>query len=165
MPDMITIGKITRYHGNRGEVRVLPLTDDPGRFELLSEVYLDCEKKLVEATRYHKHYVILKFRDINDIAAAESLKDKEIKIPENELLPLAEDEYYIYQLLDYRVITVKNSYLGQLEDIITTPGTDIFLVRGKDKYYQIPAASEFVVEINRKKQEIRIEPIPGLLDL
>jgi 16S rRNA processing protein RimM len=37
---LVAIGEIGRPHGVRGEVRVTPLTDHPGRFERLRECLL-----------------------------------------------------------------------------------------------------------------------------
>ena len=37
---LITIGKVLKPWGVRGEVKIAPLTDHPGRFASLSRVYL-----------------------------------------------------------------------------------------------------------------------------
>lgn len=86
---MITIGKITKSQGNKGEVRVLPLTDFPERFEILDKVFLvktnrKIEKE-IESLRFHKGFVIIKFTDINDINSAEEIRDFEIRIPEEDI--------------------------------------------------------------------------------
>ena len=36
--ELITIGQIVATHGNKGEVKVYPLTDFPNRFEHLKQV-------------------------------------------------------------------------------------------------------------------------------
>lgn len=167
--ELITIGKITRNQGNRGEVRVIPLTDFPERYELLDRVYLvkgeNILEKRIEGIRFHKKFVILKLDGINDIEEALNLRDYLVKIPESEALPLKEDEYYIDQLTGFRVITNKGESIGELAEVITTGGTDIFLVKGDKKEYMIPAAREIITEINEQTGEIIINPIPGLLEL
>jgi len=167
--DLISIGIITRQHGNKGEVRVLPLTDSPERYELLDNIYLvngdNILMEEIEDIYYHKQFVILKLAGINSIEEAAKLRDYIIKIKENDLLPLAEGEYYIYQLIGFKVITDQGDILGLLTDIESTGGTDIFHVKGETRDYLIPAAREIVIEIDREKQIIKINPISGLLDL
>lgn len=43
--DKTRIGKILNAHGVRGELKVEPLTDDPTRYYLLDEVYLEDRSK------------------------------------------------------------------------------------------------------------------------
>ncbi|ACL69489.1 ribosome maturation factor RimM [Halothermothrix orenii] len=166
---MITIGKVTTHQGNKGEVRVLPLTDYPERFELLEQVFLVRDnrviEKRVEQIRFHKKFVIIKFEGIDDIGAALAYKDYFIKIPREETLDLPEGHYFIFELLGFEVYTDEGIFLGKVVDIITTGGTDIIKVKGDKKDYMVPAAREIVVNINPDEEKIIIKPIPGLLDL
>ena len=167
--NLISVGKITKNQGNKGEVRVIPLTDFPDRFELLKRVFLvkgsEIEEKIIESTRQHKKFVVIKFSGIDSIEQAVKLRDYEIKIPEEELLPLAEDQYYIYRIIGSSVYTTKGEKLGQLTEVQPTGGTDIFVVKGAEKNYLIPASLEIVVDIDEENNKIVIDPIPGLLDL
>jgi 16S rRNA processing protein RimM len=167
--DLISIGIITRHQGNKGEVRVLPLTDSPERYELLDSIYLvngdNILMEEIEDIYYHRQFVILKLAGINSIEEAAELRDYLIKIKEDDLLPLAEGEYYVYQLVGFKVITDQGNILGQLTDVEITGGTDIFYVQGESRDYLIPAAREIVTGIDQEKKIIKINPIPGLLDL
>ena len=40
---MLRIGKIINSHGHKGELKILPLTDDVSRFKKLKEVYLELD--------------------------------------------------------------------------------------------------------------------------
>ncbi|MFP4015467.1 MAG: ribosome maturation factor RimM [Halanaerobiales bacterium] len=166
---MITIGKITKHQGNKGEVRVLPLTDIPERFELLEYVYLFRDdkslKKEIESIRFHKKFVILKIKGIDDIGTALELKDYQVKITEDMLLPLENNQYYIDDLIGYEVLTNDGQVIGNIVDVISTGGTDVFVVTGKDREYMIPAAHEIVTEVDEEEERMWIEPIPGLLEL
>jgi len=167
--NMITIGKITKNQGNKGEVRVLPLTDIPERFEYLETVNLIKGDKIlekeIESLRFHKNFVIIKFTGINDIGTALELRDFEIKISEDLVLPLDDYQYYIEDILGYEVFTNDGQFIGNIAEVITTGGTDVFVVKGKDKDYMIPAAHEIIVDFDEDKEKMVIEPIPGLLEL
>lgn len=165
----VTIGKITKNQGNKGEVKVIPYTDYPERFQLIDRVFLVREgnfiKKDIENVRYHKNFVVIKFAGIDNIADALDLREYDIKIPEEEILPLEDDEYYIDHLIGFKVYTTENVFLGDLIEVLTTGGTDVFKVKGEKKEYLIPAAKEIILEINEETNKIIVDPIPGLLDL
>ena len=185
MPQEVVIGKITTSQGNKGEVRVSPLTDFPERFSGLTEVILDHSrgqnqqnegviknehirtegKYEIENVRFHKNFIILKLAGIDDIEAALALKNCLLKIPEQKLVPLEDGHYYIYQLRGASVETVTGEKLGKVIDVLKTGGTDIFLVQGAQKEYMLPASKEMIEDINIEKKRIIVEPIPGLLEL
>ena len=52
MEDMLRVGVIASTHGVRGEVKVFPTTDDPGRFKQLKEVILDTGKEHLPPVSY-----------------------------------------------------------------------------------------------------------------
>ncbi|RCW61127.1 MULTISPECIES: ribosome maturation factor RimM [Halanaerobium] len=165
----LVIGIITRFQGNKGEVRVKATTDIPERFFDLDTVYLkrgDELKELeIEYIRFHKQFVIIKFFDINSINEAEELKNYQVLIDESEKYLLPEDNFYVDDLIDCEVYLASGSYLGKLIDVIDTSGTDIFLVKGKDKEYMLPASREMILEIDLENKKIIVDPIPGILDL
>ena len=71
MEEILQVGVISSTHGIRGEVKVFPTTDDPGRFKKLKHVILDTgkEQKNLEITgvKFFKQFVILKFKGIDNI--------------------------------------------------------------------------------------------------
>ena len=78
MEDYFVIGDVVNTQGIKGEVRVIPCTDDESRFELLDSVFLEQRGKMteyyIENVRYHKQFVLLKFEGVDDMTAAEKLK-------------------------------------------------------------------------------------------
>ena len=80
MENLLQVGVITTTHGIRGEVKVFPTTDDPRRFEELPSILLDTGKELceleIQRVKYFKQFVILKFRDVDDINEIEPYKRK-----------------------------------------------------------------------------------------
>ncbi|MGM0603782.1 MAG: ribosome maturation factor RimM [Bacillota bacterium] len=165
----ITIGQITRFQGNKGEVRVKPLTDIPERFFELEKVYLKNKENIIEMEieyiRFHKQFVIIKFLSINSISDAEKYRNFEVLIPDAEKLILPEDYYYVDSLIDMEVYLKDGSYLGVIIDVIDTSGTDIFLIKGKIKEFMIPASKEMILDIDFEENKIIAEPVEGLLDL
>ncbi|MGM0436687.1 MAG: ribosome maturation factor RimM [Bacillota bacterium] len=170
MEELVTIGQIIKNQGNKGEVRVFPLTDFPKRFEFLDKVFLEKDEEIIEkeieTVRIHNgKYIAIKFTDINDIGKALELKDYYLKIPRELMVPLKKDEYYIDEIIGFKVKTNKGKELGVLEKVQDTGGTDIFIIKGKKKKYMIPATKEIIIEIDEENKLMIVDPIPGLLDL
>ncbi len=161
------IGKIVNTQGLKGDVRVIPTTDDPTRFELLDEVEIfsrNISKILkIEKIWYHKQFVIIKFEGINNMTEAEKLKNMVIKIPSDKALPLNEDEYYIKDLYDMDVYTDCNEYLGKITDIITTGANDVYAVENDEKKtILIPAIKQCILNVNINENKMIVKLLEGL---
>lgn len=170
--DYFEIGAIVNVHGLRGEIKVLPITDDPGRFELLEqvEVYDKDVKKVyeLEKARIHKAMVMLKLKGVNDRTAAEQLVGGVIKVPRSMAIPLEEDEYYQKDLLDLTVVTDTGNELGLLVQIIETGANDVYVVRpskneGKD--ILIPAIKECILSVDLPENKMTVHLMKGLREL
>ena len=168
--ELITIGQIVAAHGNKGEVKVYPLTDFPNRFEHLKQVVCQLKHGTITLTivsvRYHKELILLQFHEIDDISKAESLIMGLLKIGHEELMPLPEDHYYIFQLLGLDVFTIQGEYLGVISDIQKTGSNDVYVILHPEtgKEILIPALKQFVTVIDLPRRKILVEPIPGLID-
>ncbi|MHB9145365.1 MAG: ribosome maturation factor RimM [Symbiobacteriia bacterium] len=168
----VAIGEITAPQGVRGEVRVLPLTDFPERFESLTEIWLGSpwdEMVPIESVRPHKGFMLVKFRGVNDRDQAEALRGLRLEISEQDLVPLKPGEYYVHQLQGCQVLTVEGRSLGQLVDVYRTGANDVWVVqgdvsRGEAAEVLIPALKDVVREVDLAARRLVIAPLPGLLD-
>lgn len=168
----VTIGRVTAPHGVRGDVRVAPLTDVEGRFEETERVFARPKddkrpRRLlhIERVGYRKNLVILGFREIDTVEEAEALRDALLQVPVDEVAPLPEGMYYVFQLVGLDVYTTEGELVGRLSDVITEGvPNDIYVVaREGQEPALIPAVKEFVREIDLDRGRIIIDPIPGLL--
>ncbi len=82
MEDVLRVGVISSTHGLKGEVKVFPTTDDPSRFMNLQTCLLFDGKNYLDLTlervRFFKQFVIVKFKDIDDISQIEKYKGKDL---------------------------------------------------------------------------------------
>lgn len=160
----VVIGEIVATFGRRGEVKVLPHTDFHERFERLKDVYTNKGETggrvlRIENVRYHKGAVLIKFAGIDDISAAEALRGAKIYIRESELMPLAEDEYYVHDILGLDVVTTEGERLGKVRQILRSPANDVYVT---DRA-MIPAVKEFVVSIDLCAKKMIVRPVEGLV--
>lgn len=82
----LTIARIIRPQGRKGEVAAEILTDFPERFGLLSRVFLETpgqapQPVTVESGWLHKGRVVLKFSGIDSIDSASRLRGLQVFVP------------------------------------------------------------------------------------
>jgi 16S rRNA processing protein RimM len=166
---LVTIARIARPRGLKGEVSADLLTDFPDRFTGLVDVTLVSENgerraAEIEKSWFQKDRVILKFAGIDSIDDAEFLRNTDVCVPEADAVPLEEDDFYDWQLEGCRVETLDGASLGTVGEILRTGGTDLLVVRGGEKEYLIPLAASICVDISIEDRVIRIDPPEGLLE-
>lgn len=165
----MAIARITKTRGLRGETVADVLTDFPERFENLERVFAvtkngqRLELKL-ENFWFQKDRIILKFKDFDTIEQAETLRDSEICITEDEAVELADDEFFDWELQDCAVETLDGDKLGTVKELLRTGGTEILVVQGKSKDYLIPFAESICVEVDIENKLIRVDLPEGILE-
>ncbi|MEQ8186562.1 MAG: ribosome maturation factor RimM [Candidatus Eremiobacterota bacterium] len=165
---IITIGRIINSFGKNGEVKVKILTDFPERFNILSTIILSMSgeredsKARILGVRYYKDFVILKLDISSSIEEAQNLKGFFICVKKEELYPLPEGSYYIFDLIGLSVFSQEGELLGTLKDVYTQSAQDLYVVSNGEKEILIPAVKEYVSEINPKAGRIVVNSKGGL---
>ncbi len=167
--ELVTIAKIVRARGLRGEAVADLLTDFPERFEELKTVsarFPDgrIEELELEKFWFQKGRVILKFAGIDTVEKAEELRGVDICIAEEDSVELEDDEFFDWQLEGCRVETLDGIELGEVRELMRTGGTEVLIVAGGEKEYMIPFAEAICTEVDIENKLIRIDPPEGLLD-
>jgi 16S rRNA processing protein RimM len=162
------IGTIVNTQGIKGEVRILPTTDNPKRFELLENIEVFNKSKStvykIESLRYHKQFIVMKLEGIDNMNDAEKLKTYVIKITEDKVMPLDDGEFYIRDLYGINVITLDGENLGTLTDIITAGGAnDVYIVSNdSSKDLLIPAIKQCILNVDIVQKIMTVHLLPGL---
>ena len=164
---MYLVGIIVKPQGIKGEVKVKPISPDPNRFHDLDHIYIRLQKLKtysVENVRISNGFVFLKLVGVNSRNEAEMLRTKEILIPEDQLISLNDDEYFVHDLIGCKVLSEDGTVIGEVDEIIQESSNDIYLVKGREGHeYLIPAISDVIKEVNIKSKEITIQILDGLL--
>ncbi|MEJ2110197.1 MAG: ribosome maturation factor RimM [Acidobacteriota bacterium] len=166
----ITIARIVRTRGNRGEVVVESLTDFPDRFDELEEVLLEFENRdlgkiQLDFTWEHKGRRVLKFKGIDSIDSAQKLVDCLVQVPKDEAVELPEGTYFDHDLIGCTVEDSNEKTLGVVDSILRISGNNQLVVKNKNKEFLIPAVGSICKQISIEKQRIIVDPPEGLMDL
>jgi 16S rRNA processing protein RimM len=168
--DLISVARIARPQGHRGEVIADLLTDFPERFARLARVYVKrADGRLLlldlENSRPHKGRVALKFVGCDSVSGAEELRDARVMVPRDQLVELPEDTYYDFDLIGCEAISVEGQYLGRVEEVLNYGAAPLLVVRDGARELLIPLVLSICVEISTERKRIVVNPPEGLLDL
>ena len=155
----IVIGKLGAPHGIRGELRVIPLTDFPERFENLKQVYVEDALLDIESVKYHKQFVIIKFKQCPVREEAARLTGRLIYIDKKDAVPLEEGEYYTFDIIGLEVFDVDGNTLGNVTEVLKTGSNDVYVVsqKGEAKQLLVPALKAVVKEIDIEKGRMVVD--------
>lgn len=169
MNSYLKVGIITQTHGIRGEVKVFPTTDDPMRFKKLKEVLLEYKGEYINleitGVKLFKQYVILKFKDIDDINEIEKYKGSELFVTRQNAVKLRKDEYFIADLIGIKAISDDDKYEGIINDVLQTGANDVYevsLLNGKTVY--LPAIKDCIKEVDIDNSVLTFHMMNGLID-
>jgi len=167
--DMVTIGRIVRPQGRKGEVVVEPLSDRPDRFPSLRQAFVAGEAGSAQPVRVHdawphKGRFVLKLEGVDSIDDAERYRGLDLRIPEEDLSALPAGSYYHHQLRGLRVDDADGREVGRVAEVMETGGeAAVLVVRGPDGEMLIPLADAFVRDVDLPRGRVVVR-VPELVD-
>ena len=169
--DFVTIARIIRPRGNRGEVAAEDLSDSLERFESAREVLLaapggERRDAVVEKAWRHKGRLILKLAGVESISDAEALRGHEVQIPADELAALPEGEYFLDDLVGCEVIEEEGGRtVGEVTGVLEPGGPLLLEVRSGEREVLVPLVNEICRDVDTEGRKIRVRLPEGLEDL
>lgn len=164
----IAIGKIIKAHGVQGYLKAIPYSELPDRFLHLKTVYMETAAGmkgfLVDDVKMQNELSLLKLKGIETREAAASWLKKELWVPEDQQIDLPQDNYFVHDLIGLKVFDTEGKFLGELAEVLSNAGNDIYLVRNGRREILIPAVSRFVKEIDLFKKTMVVQLIEGMLE-
>lgn len=167
----LNVGKIVNTHGVRGEVRIWPQTDFPEvRFRKGSRLLLFLPGRAeavpveVVSSRPQKKMYLVKLKGIDSMTEAEKLKGGELKVEEDDRVPLEEGEYYVRDIVGCAVITDEGETLGVVSDVLSPGANDVWVVkRPQGRELLLPVIDEVVLDVDVAAKRIKVHLLEGLL--
>jgi 16S rRNA processing protein RimM len=169
--ELVTVARVAKARGVRGEVAAELLTDFPERFAGLEELIAvfpgGARRRLsLEGQWLHGRRVVLKFRGFDSPEEAAALAGCELAVPESEAVELEEGEFYDWQLEGCRVETVGGREVGTVREVLHTGGeAPVLVIRDeRERENLVPLAESICVEIDVARKLIRVDAPEGLLE-
>ena len=168
----LVVGRLRKPHGLKGSVTVFPLTDDPQDVYAAGvQLWLkDLDGEFVGepltiemSSKYHREW-LLKFRGIDRVEVAESLRGLFVTVPETQLAPPADGEVYLHELEGFAVRHQDGTPLGIVSALYDLPSGLMIEVQGPKREFLLPFKKEFVPEVDREARRLIVSPPDGLIE-
>jgi 16S rRNA processing protein RimM len=170
----VTLARLLRPHGRRGEIAAEILTDFPERLTRLKEVLLWDGRNAPRTAEVRSCWIshsrggqaIFHFAGVDSINDAERYRGLEVQLPIADRVALPASTYYISDLTGCEVWeTGAASPLGVVRDVSRNTGTPVLVVETADGEVLIPLAAEICTRIDVKTRRIDVSLPEGLRDL
>lgn len=174
------MGRCGRAHGVRGDVKVVPETDEPGRFSGLERVFVGSDRTTaractVEAVRYQypkgATVVLLKLSGVETPEDAGTLAGSAVYADPADLPPLADDEVFFFDLIGLEVVAVDDEGnpvgepVGTVRDVLEGAAQPLLAVaRAGRPDALIPDVPEIVVAVDTEARRVLVRPPEGLFE-
>jgi len=169
----VVIGRITGEHGLRGAVQVRFSGDGPENLLRASTVTVGSRvedpqaisMEVTSATPGRSSEVRMTLAGVEGREAARRLRGRLVMVEIDQLEPLADGEFYEFQLVGCRVEGVDGEKVGTVREVWSTGASDVLIVVNEEGgEHLIPIGGDFLREVDLEQQRIVVEIVPGLLD-
>lgn len=167
---LITIGRIVRPHGIRGQVVVASETDfGAERFAPGATMWVlrdgRVEPLRVQTSFAHQGRWVVGFDAAATMNDAEALRGEELRVPADGMRRLDVNQYYAYDLIGCTVETVGGVRVGLVERVDFGAGVPMLVVAGPQGEVLVPFAEDICRQVDLGARRIMIDPPDGLIDL
>ena len=159
---------IKKTHGIKGELKILPLTDDNKRFKNLKEIFIFKDgiynKEEIAKVSFHKNYVLLRLKNYDNIEKALSLKGCYLYIDRKDAVPLKEWEFFTQDLINCNVF-YNNKRIGIVIDVFNAGANDNLVIKTIDnKEIVYPFLRFFLEKVDIENKNIFVNQYEGFFD-
>jgi 16S rRNA processing protein RimM len=151
--------------GLGGDLRLLPLSDDPDRLALGASVIVDGERapRRITAVSQSRHGPVVRLEGIADRDAAAALIGLHLSA-EGAPAELPADHYWWHQLEGLEVVDRNGEAVGRLVEVFRAGGNEVYRVSGEQQDVLVPALRSVVLDIDLGAGRMTILPVVEWLE-
>ena len=166
---MITVARILRSQGQKGELRLRFFYITPTDCSGLRSVFIgregDLREYAVESLIPRGKDFDLKLEGVDSLSQADRQAGLDVLVPEEALKERAKDEFFLFQLIGCSVIDGHGKIAGRVKDVLSAGWGELLVVEREGREILIPFHESICTEVDVPGKRIRIDPPDGLLDL
>ncbi len=165
--ELVSVARVIKPKGLKGEVVAELFTDFPERFENLERVLIPGsppELLEIEKFRFEKNRIVFKFRSIDSIERAERLRGAELCVEEADAVELEEGEYFDWELEGCTIESINGETVGIVKEVFRAGENVNLVVSGAEKEYMVPFVEAICTEVDIDSKKILVDLPEGLLE-
>ena len=162
-PATLRAALVRGVHGVHGELRVEPLGGDAARFRAGMRLRVEDggrELRVRAARAGRDGSVLLSVGGIDTPEQAKELRGAYLCVDAVAARPLDEDEWFVWQLIGMRCVSVDGAPLGTIVDVEPAPAADILVIAARGTQVRYPMVREFVRGVDTEHGVMTIAPQP-----
>ncbi len=153
----LAIGEILRPQGLHGEIKIKPLTDNPGRFFDVKRIRLNGEMRALHCLRVQEGYAYARLEGVYSREAAEALRGILLYVAREDAAPLSEHANYICDLVGCHALDTEGVDHGILSDVLQSGGVDIYVFQGENGELMVPALKKTILSVDVIEKQILLD--------
>lgn len=153
----INVGKILKPQGIRGELKILPLTDDVTRFRSVKYLIVKGQAKPVLSLRITGEYVYCVLEGVDDRNKAELLRDEYVAVKREDAVKLEDGRHFIVDLIGCEILAGEEK-IGVLDDVQQYTKTDVYVVKTKKGVAMFPVVDDVILCTDTDHKKITVDP-------
>lgn len=167
--EVLLVGQIVGSFGVRGQVKLRAITDQIDHLATrIRRVYVGDQRRpytLRDVQSHKPGILIATLGGIGDRDQAEALRGADVFIHEQDAVPLAEDEYFLHELIGMAVVADTGEQLGTVREVLETGANEVLVVvRPGRREILIPMIRDVLQTFDRSEKRLVVHLLPGLLD-
>jgi len=166
----VTLARVVKTQGRRGEVAAEVLSTVPERFAAGMKLLAssdDKERPALEVEGFwpHKEWLVFKFLGVDSISDAEALVGCELQVPRGQRAELDPGWSFVSDLVGCAVLD-HGREIGHVEDVQFGAGeAPLLIVASEGQKYDVPFAQAFLESVDLPHRQVRMKLPEGLLDV
>jgi 16S rRNA processing protein RimM len=163
----IEIGWVWKAHGLRGELSVRLHWPESTALATVSQLRLskDSERRVfrVDGARPGNGAQLVRLAGIDDRTEAERWRGAKVLVERAQLPDLADNEYYLADLVGARVLA-PDGEVGRVVELIFYPSVDCMVIESATgQRMEQPLLPEWVAEVSASAREVKLTSRDGLI--
>lgn len=157
--ELVTIGKIIKPQGVKGEVKVFLYSQTPKFLESTTNFFIVKQSKQYKAktVSIRGGFGFILFEEVSSRTEAELLRGFELAVNKEEFNKAGEGTFLIDDVIGLKVVNQNGKELGELIDIEQYGSADVWVYRGKGRTYSFPYISQIVKKVDLSNGEIVVD--------
>ena len=164
------LGSVARLHSFKGEVSIFLDVENPQEFKKLESIFVEYDNKLIpffidNIQIRNKGFAIVKFDGINTEKKALLLLKKSLYLPLEFLPELEGDDYYDFEIKNFKVIDKNHGHIGNIVDVLDSKVNPLLVIQNNETEILLPKMDQFIDNIDWDNKIMNVSAPEGLIEM